>query len=493
MTVSTPMVVTFCIYILGMVLIGFIAYRSTKNFDDYILGGRSLGSVVTALSAGASDMSGWLLMGLPGAIFLSGISESWIAIGLTLGAYLNWKIVAGRLRVQTEYHDNALTLPDFFSSRFEDRSRLLRVISALVILVFFTIYCASGVVAGARLFESTFGMSYETALWAGAAATIVYTFVGGFLAVSWTDTVQASLMIFALILTPIIVIIAVGGMDDALRVIEAKSVENVDMLKNLNFVAVISLLGWGLGYFGQPHILARFMAADSHRSIRTARRIGMAWMILCLAGAVAVGFFGIAFFQNHPELAAGVSENSERVFIELTHILFNPWIAGILLSAILAAVMSTLSCQLLVCSSALTEDLYKNFLRKNASQKELVWVGRLMVLLVAVVAIALAADPNSRVLGLVSYAWAGFGAAFGPVVLFSLIWKRMTRNGALAGMVVGAATVLLWKQYGWAELYEIIPGFLFASIAILVFSLLDKAPSAAAQQRFEAAEAEYRS
>ncbi|MFG1172260.1 sodium/proline symporter PutP [Erwiniaceae bacterium CAU 1747] len=493
MTVSTPMMVTFCVYILGMVLIGFIAYRSTKNFDDYILGGRSLGSVVTALSAGASDMSGWLLMGLPGAIFISGISESWIAIGLTLGAWLNWKIVAGRLRVQTEHHDNALTLPDFFSSRFEDSSRLLRVISALVILIFFTIYCASGVVAGARLFESTFGMSYETALWAGAAATIVYTFVGGFLAVSWTDTVQASLMIFALILTPVIVIVAVGGLGDALQVIEAKSIENIDMLKNLNFVAVISLLGWGLGYFGQPHILARFMAADSHRSIRTARRIGMTWMILCLAGAVAVGFFGIAFFQNHPELAAGVNENGERIFIELTRILFNPWIAGILLSAILAAVMSTLSCQLLVCSSALTEDLYKNFLRKHASQRELVWVGRLMVLLVAVVAIALAANPDNRVLGLVSYAWAGFGAAFGPVVLFSLIWRRMTRNGALAGMIVGAATVLLWKNYGWGELYEIIPGFLFASVAIVVFSLLGKAPSAAAQQRFDAAEAEYRS
>lgn len=493
MTVSIPMMVTFCVYILGMVLIGFIAYRSTKNFDDYILGGRSLGSVVTALSAGASDMSGWLLMGLPGAIFISGISESWIAIGLTLGAWLNWKIVAGRLRVQTEHHDNALTLPDFFSSRFEDSSRLLRVISALVILIFFTIYCASGVVAGARLFESTFGMSYETALWAGAAATIVYTFVGGFLAVSWTDTVQASLMIFALILTPVIVIVAVGGLGDALQVIEAKSIENIDMLKNLNFVAVISLLGWGLGYFGQPHILARFMAADSHRSIRTARRIGMTWMILCLAGAVAVGFFGIAFFQNHPELAAGVNENGERIFIELTRILFNPWIAGILLSAILAAVMSTLSCQLLVCSSALTEDLYKNFLRKHASQRELVWVGRLMVLLVAVVAIALAANPDNRVLGLVSYAWAGFGAAFGPVVLFSLIWRRMTRNGALAGMIVGAATVLLWKNYGWGELYEIIPGFLFASVAIVVFSLLGKAPSAAAQQRFDAAEAEYRS
>ena len=493
MTISTPMMVTFCVYIIGMVLIGFIAYRSTKNFDDYILGGRSLGSLVTALSAGASDMSGWLLMGLPGAIFISGISESWIAIGLTLGAWLNWKIVAGRLRVQTEHHGNALTLPDYFSSRFEDRSKLLRVISAVVILIFFTIYCASGIVAGARLFESTFGMSYETALWAGAAATIAYTFIGGFLAVSWTDTVQAGLMFFALILTPVMVVFAVGGLEDSLKVIEAKSIENIDMLKNLNFVAILSLLGWGLGYFGQPHILARFMAAESHRSIRTARRIGMAWMILCLGGAVAVGFFGIAFFQNHPELASEVNTNSERIFIELARILFNPWIAGILLSAILAAVMSTLSCQLLVCSSALTEDLYKNFLRKNASQRELVWVGRLMVLVVAIIAIALAANPDNRVLGLVSYAWAGFGAAFGPVVLFSLVWKRMTRNGALAGMIIGAATVLLWKQYGWAELYEIIPGFLFASIAIVVFSVLDKAPSADAQKRFDDANAEYHS
>ncbi len=334
-------------------------------------------------------------------------------------------------------------------------------------------------------------MSYQTALWAGAAATILYTLVGGFLAVSWTDTVQASLMIFALILTPVFVIIAVGGWSDSLAVIEAKSLENLDMLKGLNFVAVISLLGWGLGYFGQPHILARFMAADSHRSIRTARRIGMTWMVLCLAGAVAVGFFGIAYFQNNPTLAVGVNANAERVFIELARILFNPWIAGILLSAILAAVMSTLSCQLLVCSSALTEDLYKGFLRKNASQKELVWVGRLMVLLVALIAIALAANPENRVLGLVSYAWAGFGAAFGPVVLFGVCWKRMNRNGALAGMIVGALTVLVWKQYGWLGLYEIIPGFIFASIAIVVFTLMGREPSAEAQQRFAAAEAEF--
>ena len=490
--ISTPMLVTFLVYILGMIVIGLVAYRATNNFDDYILGGRSLGSVVTALSAGASDMSGWLLMGLPGAIYLSGISESWIAIGLTVGAYLNWKLVAGRLRVHTEANNNALTLPDYFTSRFEDTSKLLRVISAVVILVFFTIYCASGIVAGARLFESTFGMSYETALWAGAAATILYTFIGGFLAVSWTDTVQASLMIFALILTPVFVILAVGGIDTSMLVIEAKNPANLDMFKGLNLIAIISLMGWGLGYFGQPHILARFMAADSHQTIRKARRISMTWMILCLAGAVAVGFFGIAYFENNPGQAGTVSENGERVFIELAKILFNPWIAGILLSAILAAVMSTLSCQLLVCSSAITEDLYKAFFRKKASQRELVWVGRLMVLLVALIAIALAANPENRVLGLASYAWAGFGAAFGPVVLISVMWSRMTRNGALVGMLIGAITVIVWKQYGWFNLYEIIPGFIFASIAIVVVSLMGRSPSQIIQTRFANAEAEYK-
>ncbi|XEH57875.1 sodium/proline symporter PutP [Edwardsiella tarda] len=493
MAMSTPMLVTFCIYILGMILIGFLAWRSTKNFDDYILGGRSLGPFVTALSAGASDMSGWLLMGLPGAVFIAGISESWIAIGLTLGAWLNWRLVAGRLRVHTEANNNALTLPDYFTARFADNSRLLRIISALVILLFFTIYCASGIVAGARLFESTFGMTYQTALWAGAAATIIYTFIGGFLAVSWTDTVQASLMIFALILTPVMVVIAVGGFDESLAVIQQKSIENVDMLKGLNLVAILSLLGWGLGYFGQPHILVRFMAADSHYSLVNARRISMTWMILCLLGAVAVGFFGIAYFNNHPELAGAVEGNAERVFIALAQLLFNPWIAGVLLSAILAAVMSTLSCQLLVCSSAITEDLYKAFLHKQAGQQELVWVGRAMVLVVALVAIALAANPENRVLGLVSYAWAGFGAAFGPVVICSVLWSRMTRNGALAGMIIGALTVIVWKQYAWLGLYEIIPGFLFAGVGIVLVSLLDRAPSAAVQRRFAEADAYYRS
>ena len=491
MSANTPMLITFVIYIAAMVLIGLVAYLRTKNFSDYILGGRSLGSFVTALSAGASDMSGWLLMGLPGAIYLSGLSEGWIAIGLIAGAWLNWLFVAGRLRVQTEHNGNALTLPDYFTTRFEDNSRILRVFSALVILVFFTIYCASGIVAGARLFESTFGMSYETALWAGAAATIAYTFVGGFLAVSWTDTVQATLMIFALILTPIVVMLATGGVDTTFLAIEANDPTNFDMLKGASFVGVISLLAWGLGYFGQPHILARFMAADSVKSIPAARRISMTWMILCLGGAVAVGFFGIAYFSAHPDVAGAVSENPERVFIELAKLLFNPWIAGVLLSAILAAVMSTLSCQLLVCSSALTEDFYKAFLRKGASQRELVWVGRGMVLLIAVVAILVARDPESKVLGLVSYAWAGFGAAFGPVVIFSLVWKGMTRNGALAGMLVGAVTVVLWKQYVGLGLYEIIPGFIFASLAILIFSKIGSGPTAGMRERFDAAEKEY--
>jgi len=474
-----------------MLLIGFMAWRSTKNFDDFILGGRSLGSLVTALSAGASDMSGWLLMGLPGAIFLSGISESWIAIGLVLGAWINWKIIAGRLRVQTEHHGNALTLPDYFTHRFEDRSKILRVISALIILAFFTIYCASGIVAGARLFESTFGMDYTTALWAGAAATIAYTFLGGFLAVSWTDTVQASLMIFALILTPVMVIMAVGGVDSSLDVIRHIDPQRLNIFNNLSVVAVISLLGWGLGYFGQPHILARFMAADSHHTMRSARRIGMTWMILCLGGAVAVGFFGIAYFADNPSQAAEVNGNSERIFIELTRILFNPWIAGILLSAILAAVMSTLSCQLLVCSSALTEDFYKGFIRKNAGQREKVWVGRLMVLIVALIAIALASNPENKVLGLVSYAWAGFGAAFGPVILLSVCWSGMSRNGALVGMIVGTLTVIIWKQFAWFGLYEIIPGFLFATVAIVLVSLCGKGPSQQVRDRFQQANQEY--
>ncbi|MBP8098819.1 MAG: sodium/proline symporter PutP [Arenimonas sp.] len=492
MSPSSPLYITFALYILAMIGIGFVAWRRTRSLDDFILGGRSLGSFVTAMSAGASDMSGWLLLGLPGALFLSGVSEGWIAVGLVVGAWCNWKYVAAPLRVYTERTRNALTLPDYFTHRFEDSSRILRVLSALVILVFFAVYAASGIVAGARLFEAVFEVPYAQALWVGAAATIIYTLVGGFLAVSWTDTVQATLMIFALVLAPIVVVLSTGGPVASLALIEQANPANLDFFRGASAIGIISLMAWGLGYFGQPHILARFMAADSVESIPAARRIGMTWMVLCLTGAMAVGFFGIAWFQAHPDKAAMVTANPERVFISLSQLLFNPWIAGVLLSAILAAIMSTLSCQLLVCSSALTEDFYKGFFRKDAGQSELVWVGRLTVLLVSLLAIWLASDPDSRVLGLVSYAWAGFGAAFGPVVLFSLGWKRMTRNGALAGMVVGAATVIIWKQGAWLGLYEILPGVLFASIAIIIASLIGAPPSPAMERTFDDVQDELR-
>ena len=483
-TASTPLIVAFTAYLLLMVVIGFVAWRRTRTFDDYILGGRSLGPYVTALAAGASDMSGWLMMGLPGALYLTGASEGWIAVGLIIGAWFNWRFVAGPLRVYTERANNALTLPDYFTHRFEDRSKLLRILSALVILVFFAIYCASGIVAGARLFESMFGLPYGQAMLWGALVTIVYTFIGGFLAVSWTDTVQASLMIFALLLVPSFAIAGVGGPAASLALIEQVDPARLAWIGAGGLVAVVSALAWGLGYFGQPHVLARFMAADDLATIPRARRIAMTWMVACLAGAVATGLAGIAWFAQHPELAGPVDANPERVFIALAEHLFNPWIAGFVLSAILAAIMSTLSAQLLVCSSALTEDFYRGFVRPKAGHRELVWFGRAMVLAVALLAIWIARDPDSRVLGLVSYAWAGFGAAFGPVVLLSVFWQRMTRNGALAGMLAGAATVLLWKQTGSA-LYEMVPGFLAGTVAVVVFSLLDKLPSASIQARHQ--------
>lgn len=467
-----------------MVLIGFYAWRSTKNFDDYILGGRRLSPTAAALSAGASDMSGWLMMGLPGAMYLNGLSEAWIGLGLVTGAWLNWHYVAGPLRVYTERTGNALTLPDFMTNRFKDDSKVLRVLAAVVILVFFAVYCASGVVAGGRLFESVFGLTYTQAIFWGAAVTVLYSLVGGFLAVSWTDVAQGTMMLFALLITPILVVTHSGGLGDGLELIRELDPTNLNWIGAGGLVAIVSALGWGLGYAGQPHILARFMAIDSIHSIPKARRIGMTWMILCMVGALAVGFFGIAYFALNPEVASPVEANPERVFIVAVELLFNPWIAGIILSAILAAVMSTLSSQLIVCSSVLSEDFYRGFLRKDASQRELVWVGRASVLLVSLVALWLARDPESRVLGLVAYAWAGFGAAFGPVLILSLFWGRMTRNGALAGMITGAVVVIAWKQLGFA-LYEMVPGFLMATLAIVVVSLMGRAPSPEIQTRHQ--------
>lgn len=490
--------ITFGLYLLIILGIGLYAYRSTQNFDDYILGGRKMGSFVTAMSAGASDMSGWLLMGLPGAIFLSGLSEAWIAVGLSIGAYMNYKIVAGRLRIFTEKYNNALTLPEFFAQRFPRQKKALKIISSGIILFFFTIYCASGVVAGAKLFQSLLGLDYNVALWLGAVATIAYTFIGGYLAVSWSDTIQASLMIFALILAPVMALVNIGW-DEINTALAAKSaatgIPYSNWLHNVSGIGVVSALAWGLGYFGQPHILARFMAAGSVQALNKARVIGITWMLLCLGGAVAVGYFGLAYF-THENIPL---DNAEAIFIELSKVMFNPWIVGIVLSAILAAVMSTLSAQLLMCSAAITEDFYKGFFRKNASSKELVWVGRLMVLLISVIAIAIAQDPHSKVMGLVSYAWAGFGAAFGPVVILSLFNRNISSKAALWGMLSGAVTVVAWsplmKFLGWEDLsnlYEIIPGFLVCSFITVTSSMFAPVHPVVAEQ-FDEALAEFES
>lgn len=496
-----PTIITFTIYIFGMLLIGLLAYYYTNNLSDYILGGRRLGSFVTAMSAGASDMSGWLLMGLPGAIYISGLIEGWIAIGLTIGAYLNWLFVAGRLRIYTEYNNNALTLPEYFHHRFGTSHNLLKIVSASIILIFFTIYCASGVVAGAKLFQNLFAVEYSTALWYGALATIAYTFIGGFLAVSWTDTIQATLMIFALILTPVFVLISLDGVEQFNLVLTQAEIaaqkDFTDIFTGTTPLGLLSLAAWGLGYFGQPHILARFMAADSVKSLNNARKISMTWMVLCLLGAMGIGFFGIAYFYANPHVAGLVNREPEQVFIELSKLLFNPWISGILLSAILAAVMSTLSAQLLISSSAITEDFYKGFIRPKASDKELVWLGRLMVLSIAGIAIWIAQDEHSRVLKLVEFAWAGFGSAFGPVVLFSLFWKRMTSSAALFGMMTGAIVVFGWKSWTVEDtqlhaLYEMIPGFTLASVVIVITSLLTAKPKQQILDTFEQANTAYK-
>ena len=484
-----PTLITFSIYIFGMILIGVLAYYYTNNLSDYILGGRKLGSFVTAMSAGASDMSGWLLMGLPGAVYVSGLVEGWIAIGLILGAYFNWLLVAGRLRIYTEFNNNALTLPEYFHHRFGTSHNLLKIVSATIILAFFTIYCASGVVAGAKLFQNLFSVGYSTAIWYGALATIIYTFIGGFLAVSWTDTIQATLMIFALILTPLFICLSLGDTSQFTEVLHQAEIsankDFTDLFSSTTPLGLLSLAAWGLGYFGQPHILARFMAAYSVKSLIKARRISMTWMVICLAGAIGIGFFGIPYFFANPNVAGLVNNEPEQVFIELAKLLFNPWIAGILLSAILAAVMSTLSAQLLISSSSITEDFYT---RRSSD---------LMVLVIAGIAIWIAQDENSKVLKLVEFAWAGFGSAFGPVVLFSLFWKRMTSSAALVGMIVGATVVFSWKYVipktsEWFNVYEMIPGFALASLAIIVVSLLSGEPENEVKETFEKAERAYK-
>ncbi len=471
------------VYMAGMLLIGYYAYKRTSNLTDYMLGGRSLGPTVTALSAGASDMSGWLMMGLPGAMFAQGLSASWIAIGLTLGAYANWLYVAPRLRSYTEVANNSITIPAFLENRFGDGSRMLRLVSALVIMIFFTFYVSSGLVSGGVLFENTFHLSYQTGLWIVGLVTIAYTLFGGFLAVSWTDAVQGFIMVIALILVPTVTVLTAGGLGETFTEIHAVDPSLLDIFKGTSLLGIISLFAWGLGYFGQPHIIVRFMAITSTSEIKKARSIGMGWMIFSVAGAMLTGLVGIALYSKQ----GWTLSDPETIFIQLGTILFHPIITGFLLAAILAAIMSTISSQLLVTSSSLTEDIYKTFFKRSATDKELVTFGRLSVLLVSVVAFLLALNKNDTILDLVGYAWAGFGASFGPVILLSLYWKRMNKWGALAGMVAGALTVIIWTRFDVLKdsLYEIVPGFAISLLAIMVVSHLTSKPSNEVTAQFD--------
>lgn len=471
------------LYFLLMILIGLYAYRkSTSNVDEFLLGGRKLGPAVTALSAGAADMSGWLLMGLPGAMLVTGLSASWIAIGLTIGAYLNYVYVAPPLRVYTEKADNAITIPDFFEKRFHDKSRTLRLISGLVIIVFFTLYTSAGMVSGGKLFESAFHMSYHAGLLLTSSIVVFYTFVGGFLAVSLTDFVQGTIMVIALIMVPAVVFFDLGGVGDVFADISSRNPDYLSLFHGTTFIGAVSLFAWGLGYCGQPHILVRFMAIDKVKQLRGARRIGISWMIFTVGGAMLVGLVGIAYTGR---LNVNIGD-PETIFIYFARVLFHPFIAGFLLSAILAAIMSTISSQLLVTSSSVTQDFYNAFLRRDASQKELLLISRLSVVLVAIISYLLSITPNDSILNLVGHAWAGFGSAFGPVMVLSLLWKRTTTAGAIAGMVTGGLTVLLWTylDHPLKEVYSMIPGFSLALLVTFVVSLMTRPPSDVIQNEF---------
>jgi len=473
---NIQILIPFILYLFFMIAIGWFFYSRTKNISDYILGGRSLNAWVASLSAQASDMSGWLLLGLPGYAYMAGIEAFWIAFGLAAGTFLNWTFVAPRLRTFTQRYGDSITLPEYFENRFRSQKRMLRVVSALFILVFFLIYTASGFVAGAKLFSTVFGMPYIGALLVGVFVIISYTFLGGFWAVSWTDFFQGSIMFLAILIVPSLVVADLGGVVATRDALHQVNHHLLTLFSNANgepltWMAIVSLAAWGLGYFGQPHILARFMAIRDVREIPKARLIAMVWVICTLTGAVLVGLLANVFVD--PPLAA---EKAETVFMVLVNAVATPVVAGFLLAAILAAIMSTADSQLLVASSAMTEDFYHVFLHKKASQTELVWVSRGSVIFIAIVAFIIALNPQSSVLDLVSYAWAGFGAAFGPIILLSLFWKRMTGAGALAGIIVGGLTVLIWKQLsgGLFDLYEIVPGFLFSAAAVFFVSLISR-------------------
>ena len=490
----------FVVYLLAMLLIGFYFTNKTTSLGEYYLGDRKMNKWVVALSAQASDMSGWLLMGLPGAIYLSGLSEAWIGVGLAVGTYLNWKIVAERLRKYSHRCGDAITIPDFFSNRFRDKSGVVRTISALITLVFFLFYTASGFVACAKLFSTTFGMRYDYALLLGVFVLVSYTLMGGFNAVCWTDVVQGTIMFFAIVAVPLMCIVKGGGIESSLQSLQSLNGDLLSLFtsastgSSLTAIGLVSCLAWGLGYFGMPHILVRFMAIDDAKNISGSRHIAMVWVVVSLSAAILSGLLG-HIYVSHSGL---IVDDPEKIFMYMIKGLFHPLLIGVLLSAILAAIMSTADSQLLVSASAFSNDFYKTVLRPRASNRELMAVSRISVAAVAIIAGFIALRPESdfvkAVMKLVSFSWGGFGAAFGPVMLLSLFWRRINLAGAVSGMLVGAGTTFVWKFFlssladRWSifGLYELAPGFLLSLLTILTVSLLTPPPSEEITNEFDA-------
>lgn len=496
--------IVLLLYLISMIMVGFVFYKKNTTHADYILGDRGMNVWVTSMSAQASDMSGWLLMGLPGTAYLLGVGTTeaiWTAIGLALGTYLNWLIVAKPLRKYTQIAGNSITIPDFLQNRFKSKSSVLRIFSALFILIFFTVYTSSMFAAGAKLFDYIFGMGYFPALILSVFVVTAYTFLGGFKAVCWTDLFQGLLMFVAIVIVPCVMFKELNGSG-----FERSELGNVSLgvTKGFGAMSIVSAIAWGLGYFGQPHILTRFMAIKSSKEIKPARRIAMVWVIISLAMAVLVGMLANPFLKEmmaSGQLADGILDangmlhDSEKVFMVLVQHMFPTIIAGIFLSAVLAAIMSTADSQLLVASSSFSSDIYNTIFNKNASEKTLLNVSRITILVIAVIACLLALDPNSSVFEIVAHAWAGFGAAFGPVILCSLFWKRCNEKGALAGVISGGAVALLWAYVPaaiWGEniptiftTYEIIPGFIVSLALIFIVSLATKAPSKEVIEEFE--------
>lgn len=468
----------FIVYFGLMIYIGFRYYNKTSTVSDYILGGRGLHKWVTALSAEASDMSGWLLLGLPGLAYLTGLSEAgWVAIGLIIGTYLNWRFVAKRLRIYTQSASDSLTIPEFFKNRLGDNKAILSAISSVFILIFFLVYTSSQFVAGGKLFNSVFGIDYTVSMFVCALIVVIYTFMGGFRGVCLTDFIQGLLMLFALLIVPFVAVMMLMDGGTSLSSINPLMLSLFhDPLTGdyISLVVIVSGLAWAIGYFGQPHILIRFMAINDPEEIPQARRFAMVWVILSLVAAISIGLIGQIFFQSAP--LAG--PEAETVFIKMTTTTMFSFAAGIVYCGILGAIMSTASSQLLVAASAISQDMYKAIIDKNASDKRLLIISRMTVLIISALSITLALDPNSSVFGIVSLAWAGFGSTFAPVILMTLFWRRTNIPGTIAGIVAGGLTVLIWyyKLAAVTGVYEIIPGFFVGIVTIYIVSKLTSEP-----------------